>query len=674
MYRECIGFHLNYVGNHAKIKPTHEKINGIWYPAIPEDFAPNSTVFDYFPRHELVATYQLCYFLCDENTNKKKYSDDEFIVVRDSQEFLYKILDYSFISIDQVRKKLFFDGIYLEEEKGDIPRVFYIYLQKNIIIQLNFRLNVEDEKWYADYPVGQSESNNLVESYLLEDGLNNTSIFQFRNNKYLLGNIFSNLTPLGLIDWSADYAFHEKALSYLYKISKDNLDKFQLPSVSEIKEITSFLQANGIFPDTSAGYLNKEQYLARIIENTTHTNFIFQTYKKLYENLLKTTDYEKFIKEQVESDVKVRSAAILKDKIEEVEKEHKALLDSLEEQISEKESESEILSSLNEELKKDKIFLETSINDLKLLINDFFTEAGEISLRERNIIEKLNDFLTDRGLLHNKSLLPSILPPWTCMVAKNEIKVIEETDTSDLFKQLASTYGYDDRNVVVFDRLFRTSHFILLINQYAHSFIEQYSRLICGGRISHIALDASYIGVDDLWRNPGTNLNTGFAYAWNNASNNPDHYYVVHLTGVTEVNYIGFYKQLSEVLSYSQRPKNLLVLASLNTALSTLNDRQKQLLKELTPFVTSLKFNALNVNPNAVLQSLDTTKYSEILFSENNKRFIQIMKASINTYQHLLQLERLHSLSGFPDHLFIQKDNVFICNEQLDAIKIIEEL
>lgn len=50
------------------------------------------------------------------------------------------------------------------------------------------------------------------------------------------------------------------------------------------------------------------------------------------------------------------------------------------------------------------------------------------------------------------------------------------------------------------------------------------------------------------------------------------------------------------------------------------------------------------------------------------------MKASINTYQHLLQLERLHSLSGFPDHLFIQKDNVFICNEQLDAIKIIEEL
>lgn len=53
----------------------------------------------------------------------------------------------------------------------------------------------------------------------------------------------------------------------------------------------------------------------------------------------------------------MRSAAILKDKIEEMKKEHKeALLDSLEEQISEKESESEILNALNEELKKDKIF------------------------------------------------------------------------------------------------------------------------------------------------------------------------------------------------------------------------------------------------------------------------------------------------------------------------------
>lgn len=88
MYRECIGFHQQYVGNHAKLKPTYEKINDIWYPVKSEDFSPNSTVFDYFPRHELVATYQLSYFLCEENLNRKKPTDDEFIVVRDTYDFL----------------------------------------------------------------------------------------------------------------------------------------------------------------------------------------------------------------------------------------------------------------------------------------------------------------------------------------------------------------------------------------------------------------------------------------------------------------------------------------------------------------------------------------------------------------------------------------------------------
>src|SRR5690606_15503272 len=320
------------------------------------------------------------------------------------------------------------------------------------------------------------------------------------------------------------------------------------------------------------------------------------------------------------------------------------IIDNLQKQISEKEKEIDILSSLKDELRNDQQVLESSLNDLKLVMLDFVNQAGQFSLSERNVIEKLNQVITEKGGLQDKSLLPSVLPPWSCVDTKIDVKVLSETETSKLFSSLASTYGYDNRNVVVFDRLLRTGHLVLLINQYAHLFIEHYSRLICGGRISHIALDASYIGVDDLWRNPGTQLNTGFAYAWNNAINNSDHYYVIHLTGITEVHYMGFFKQLNEVLSYSKRPKNLLIVASINTEISSLNDGQQQLVKSLMQFITPLKFKAVNIDLKSAIQSLDTTKRSEILYITDNKRFIQIMNASIKTHQHFMQYERLLSL------------------------------
>ena len=118
----------------------------------------------------------------------------------------------------------------------------------------------------------------------------------------------------------------------------------------------------------------------------------------------------------------------------------------MEKQISEKERENELLSLINEDLKKNKKALEISVSDLKTLMSKFINEVGKISSSERHVIEKLNHFLTERGVLQNKSLLPSILPPWSCVETKTDVKVIVESDTIELFRQLASTYGYDDRN------------------------------------------------------------------------------------------------------------------------------------------------------------------------------------------------------------------------------------
>ncbi|HAD80455.1 MAG TPA: hypothetical protein DCF99_15275, partial [Flavobacteriaceae bacterium] len=96
--------------------------------------------------------------------------------------------------------------------------------------------------------------------------------------------------------------------------------------------------------------------------------------------------------------------------------------------------------------------------------------------------------------------------------------------------------------------------------------------------------------------------------------------------------------------------------------------------KNLIQFITPLKFSASNIDSKSALQGLDTTKYSEILYAEDNKRFIQIMNTSIKTHHQFSQFERLHRLPKFPEQLFMRKDTMFICNEQLEAIKMIEEL
>ena len=509
---------------------------------------------------------------------------------------------------------------------------------------------------------------------MLEDGLNNTSIFNFRNNKYLLGSSFSNFKSLGLLDWSVDYAFYEKVMTYLSRISKENIGDFHFPTISEVKGITSFLQANDIFPDTADGYLNTQQYLERIIENTTHTNFVVKTYKTLYEKLLQTSDYETYIAKQVDAVVEKRSEVILKQQEEDAKRQHQVLLDQLQKQISEKENELDTLSSLCEELKHDQSVLDSTVSDVKLLISDFINQAGQLSLSERKVIEKLNQVINEKELLEGKSLLPSMLPPWSYIESKEEVQEISETEAADIFRNLALTYGYENRNVIVFDRLIRTGNFVLLIDQYAHLFIEQYSRLICGGRVSNIVLDASYIGIDDLWRNPATNLSTGFAYTWNNALNNPDDYYVIHLTGITEVSYLSFFQQLKQVITSSLRPKNLLFVGSIHIDMSTLESRQQQIVKGISKLLVPLKFQNLNINLTSALDSLLIKNFSQIMYVQDDKRFIQIMNMPIKTYAQFLQYERLYSLSGLPEHLFIQKDGELICDENLDALKMIEGL
>lgn len=675
MFRKCIGFHLNSVGQHAKIKPNYEKINDVWYPAVSEDFSPHTTVFDYYPRNELGYTYQLCYFLCEENQAKKKISDDDFVVVRDSHEFLYKILDYSFLAIDQVRKKIFVDGIKISDELGTAPRIFYVYLKHNMLIQLNFRHNSDNDNWYADYTSNQSESKNLIDSYLLTNELDNKNIFKFKGNSYLLSEVFKNLESLGVIDWSADYSFHEKALVNLTKISKERFDDLQFPSVNNIKNIISFLQANEIFPDTSDGYINRKQYLDRILENSIQIDFLINTYDALYAKLAGSSQFETFVANKVEERVKQQSEDILEDLLKSAYQENDRVLQALQVDADEWKEENNRLERENTCLVRDHTKLSKDVETLSVLVSKFINEAVRLSLQEREVIEKLNNFLVGHSTLEKKSLLPTTLPAWTLAQKNVDPTILGAEELDSVFNQLACTYGYLERSIKVFDRLLRTGHLVLLMNEYAYLFIQQYSRYICGGRLSLIAVDASYIGLDDLWRSPGTMQPTGFAYAWQNALNNPNNYYLVHLTGVLETNYPVLFQQLSEILSTPNRPSNLLVVSSLTLKVAELENRQKDILKKLASSHVVLHFQAASFHIDKAIASLEKERFSELLYqAEDWNRVPKVVQAKPNSYKDFMSLERLNRIPDYPINLFEVCLSDIHCLEQFAATKIIEEL
>ena len=101
---------------------------------------------------------------------------------------------------------------------------------------------------------------------------------------------------------------------------------------------------------------------------------------------------------------------------------------------------------------------------------------------------------------------------------------------------------------------------------------------------------------------------------------------------------------------------------------------QQQIVKGISKLLVPLKFQNLNINLTSALDSLLIKNFSQIMYVQDDKRFIQIMNMPIKTYAQFLQYERLYSLSGLPEHLFIQKDGELICDENLDALKMIEGL
>jgi hypothetical protein len=129
-------------------------------------------------------------------------------------------------------------------------------------------------------------------------------------------------------------------------------------------------------------------------------------------------------------------------------------------------------------------------------------------------------------------------------------------------EQEASFHGVEAADVRLLDGALRSGELVVLVGPSTELALNAYSRAAAGARVRNLALDPSVIGLEDLWRVPGSHRPTAFAMAWNRARQDPEITILLCLRNLDASPFRLWLRSLRAALASSTRPSNLLVVAT----------------------------------------------------------------------------------------------------------------
>ena len=160
-------------------------------------------------------------------------------------------------------------------------------------------------------------------------------------------------------------------------------------------------------------------------------------------------------------------------------------------------------------------------------------------------------------------LFPSDVPPW----GVGKPRIGRKIALAELRSRLMSTA---EANVLLLDTLvemdalLRAGELAVVAGRHSNSYVEAYGLAVAGGQIRRLSVDPTILGVDDLWRIPGTGAPTSFALGWTAALANPDLLVLVALDNLQSGPFDAWISHLQTLLRSNLRPRNLLVVGSLS--------------------------------------------------------------------------------------------------------------
>lgn len=152
-------------------------------------------------------------------------------------------------------------------------------------------------------------------------------------------------------------------------------------------------------------------------------------------------------------------------------------------------------------------------------------------------------------------------PPWIEPTAK-ESKAVRLTELANILSRAAKQAALSETRLFEFDVLLRSGEVPLLFGSHAETLLRVYSNTVCGGLLWRTPIDATFISLDDLWRQADTSQLTGFAMAWRAAKSNGERLCLIVLDDLDFASVGRWFPRLCSLLGSNVRPNNLLVAAT----------------------------------------------------------------------------------------------------------------
>lgn len=252
------------------------------------------------------------------------------------------------------------------------------------------------------------------------------------------------------------------------------------------------------------------------------------------------------------------------------------------------------LAELIEVFEVDKNLLEENVDSLKNQLTSEISALNQVlgkvenleNTENQELISRLQQALKESGRLLTP--IDSSTPPWSQNTI-NEYTNISYRALISVLSKKAKKYQISEDIFTLFDVALRSGVLTVLPQNLAEILIPKYAQITTAGQFYREPLGPNILNLEDIWVQPNRGVKTGFARAWLNAINDVDSYHIVWLDGINRTAMDLWLPSLIGVINGINRPKNLLIVASISDEFVEKERTWQNLNKYCIPIYEDLK-------------------------------------------------------------------------------------